>query len=54
MFPFPTYISDLPIYHPNDISLHYVAQKAHSDEIKVLLSGEGVDELFGGYSGIKQ
>ncbi|MFM4970109.1 asparagine synthase (glutamine-hydrolyzing) [Aeromonas veronii] len=49
-FPYLTYISDLPIYHPNDISLHCIASKAHADGIKVMLSGEGADELFGGYS----
>jgi len=50
VFPYLTYISDLPIYHPNDVSLHYIAEKAKFDGIKVLLSGEGADELFGGYS----
>ncbi|HDZ8835519.1 TPA: asparagine synthase (glutamine-hydrolyzing) [Aeromonas dhakensis] len=49
-FPYLTYISDLPIYHPNDISLHCIASRAHTDGIKVMLSGEGADELFGGYS----
>lgn len=50
VFPTVTYYSDLPIYHPNDISLFSISQKAHSDGIKVLLAGEGADELFGGYS----
>ncbi|MGN5134321.1 asparagine synthase-related protein [Aeromonas veronii] len=27
-FPYLTYISDLPIYHPNDISLHCIALPA--------------------------
>ncbi len=49
VFPYLTYISDLPIYHPNDVSLHYIAEKAKLDGVKVLLSGEGADELFGGY-----
>ncbi|MFQ1928303.1 asparagine synthase (glutamine-hydrolyzing) [Aeromonas veronii] len=49
-FPYLTYISDLPIYHPNDVSLHCIASKAHCNGIKVMLSGEGADELFGGYS----
>jgi asparagine synthase (glutamine-hydrolysing) len=48
--PFITYISDLPIYHPNDASLSILAKKIKTDGIKVLLSGEGADELFGGYS----
>lgn len=41
--------SDIPIYHPNDISLYAIAEKAKSDGVKVLLCGEGADELFGGY-----
>lgn len=49
-FPYLTFISDLPIYHPNDMSLHAIAKIANQDGIKVLLSGEGADELFGGYS----
>lgn len=49
-FAYITYISDMPIYHPNDISLHIVAKKAHENGVKMLLSGEGADELFGGYS----
>ena len=48
-FAYLTYISDLPIYHPNDVSLHYIAKKAFQNKVKVLLSGEGADELFGGY-----
>jgi len=50
VFPYVTYISDLPIYHPNDVSLYYIAQRAHENGVKVLLSGEGADELFGGYT----
>lgn len=49
-FAFLTYISDLPLYHPNDLCLHAIAKVAHNDGIKVMLSGEGADELFGGYS----
>jgi asparagine synthase (glutamine-hydrolysing) len=41
--------SDLPIYHPNDISLYSVCELARAHGCKVLLSGEGADELFGGY-----
>jgi asparagine synthase (glutamine-hydrolysing) len=49
-FAYLTFISDLPIYHPNDLSLNAIAKIAHQDGIKVMLSGEGADELFGGYS----
>lgn len=48
-FPYLTYISDLPIYHQNDVLLHQISKKARLDGVKVLLSGEGADELFGGY-----
>ncbi|HET6762444.1 MAG TPA: asparagine synthase (glutamine-hydrolyzing) [Longimicrobiaceae bacterium] len=41
---------DLPSYHPNDISLYSVCELAHEHGCKVLVSGEGADELFGGYS----
>lgn len=41
---------DAPSYHANDISLYSVCKLAHEDGCKVLLSGEGADELFGGYS----
>jgi asparagine synthase (glutamine-hydrolysing) len=41
---------DVPSYHANDISLYSVCKLAHEDGCKVLLSGEGADELFGGYS----
>lgn len=41
--------SDAPLYHPNDISLYSVCELARQRACKVLLSGEGADELFGGY-----
>lgn len=50
LFPRVTWHLEMPIYHPNDISLYLVAQKAQQDGIKVLLAGEGADELFGGYA----
>jgi asparagine synthase (glutamine-hydrolysing) len=37
------------MYHPSDISLYAISQKAHEHGIKSLLCGEGADELFGGY-----
>lgn len=36
-------------YHPNDVPFQLVAKRAHEDGIKVLLTGEGADELFIGY-----
>lgn len=48
--PYITYISDLPLYHPNDVSLSLVSKLVRAHGVKVLLCGEGADELFGGYS----
>lgn len=39
---------DEPITWPSSISLHFVSQLA-SQQVKVVLTGEGSDELFGGY-----
>ncbi len=39
---------DEPIAWPSSVSLFFVARLA-SDEVKVVLTGEGSDELFGGY-----
>ena len=39
---------DEPITWPSSISLHFVAKLAAS-QVKVVLTGEGSDELFGGY-----
>ena len=44
------YHNDAPSYHPNDIPLFLVCQLAQSHGKKVLISGEGADELFGGYN----
>lgn len=38
-----------PMSVPNEVLLYLVAKKAALDGIKVLLSGEGADEFFGGY-----
>lgn len=43
------YHMDEPLPNPSAIPLFYLAQFA-SREVKVVLSGEGADELFGGYS----
>ena len=39
---------DQPISHPNSLGIWLLAQKAR-ESVTVLLSGEGADELFGGY-----
>ena len=39
-----------PLTHANSVPMFQIAAAARADGIKVLLSGEGADELFGGYS----
>ena len=39
---------DEPITWPSSVSLYFVSQLA-SEQVKVVLTGEGSDELFGGY-----
>jgi asparagine synthase (glutamine-hydrolysing) len=43
-----TWIRDSPLSEPADVPLYLLSKMAHRD-VKVLLSGEGSDELFGGY-----
>ncbi|SFH57514.1 asparagine synthase (glutamine-hydrolyzing) [Pisciglobus halotolerans] len=43
------YHMDEPLSNPSAIPLYFVAQTA-SEKVKVVLSGEGADELFGGYN----
>ncbi len=42
------YYMDEPLPNPSAIPLFYLAREA-SEHVKVVLSGEGADELFGGY-----
>ena len=44
-----TWHRDGPISQPADIAIYKIAKQARSD-VKVLLSGEGSDEIFGGYA----
>lgn len=49
------YLLDLrgePMSVPNEVLLYLVSKKAAEDGVKVLLSGEGADEFFGGYDRI--
>jgi len=41
--------NEYPLTHPNSVPMMQIARLARADGIKVLLSGEGADELFGGY-----
>jgi asparagine synthase (glutamine-hydrolysing) len=43
-----TWIRDSPLSEPADVPLYLLSKMARQD-VKVLLSGEGSDELFGGY-----
>lgn len=43
------YFMDEPLPNPSALPLYFVAQTA-AKQVKVVLSGEGADELFGGYN----
>ena len=43
------YHSDLPLTHPNSVPFLLISEFARKKGVKILLSGEGADELFGGY-----
>ena len=40
---------DQPMFHPNFVGSYLITRRAAEDGLKVLLSGEGADELFLGY-----
>jgi len=44
------YHSDFPIYNLNAVAVFHICRLAREQGVKVLLAGEGGDELFGGYS----
>ena len=48
--PRAVYHSDVPLTHPNSVAYLHISQVARAHGVVVLLSGEGADELFGGYS----
>ncbi|WP_439574738.1 asparagine synthase (glutamine-hydrolyzing) [Phreatobacter sp.] len=49
LWPEAVYHADGPLFHASDMALMAVAKAASRDGFKVLLTGEGSDELFGGY-----
>lgn len=46
--PMVQYYMDEPLPNPSAIALYFLARLA-AEQVKVVLSGEGADELFGGY-----
>lgn len=40
---------EYPLTHPSSVPMSQIARLARESGVKVLLSGEGADELFGGY-----
>ena len=48
------YHEDLPLMHPNSVGVYLISKRAKSEGLSVLLSGEGADELFGGYTHYKE
>lgn len=47
------YYMDEPLADPSAVALYFVSKLASKD-VKVVLSGEGADELFGGYNTYKE
>jgi asparagine synthase (glutamine-hydrolysing) len=50
MFARTLYHNDMPLTHPNAVPMYAISRMAAGHGVKVLLSGEGADELFGGYT----
>lgn len=53
ILPTVQYHMDEPLADPSAVALYFVSQVA-SEHVKVVLSGEGADELFGGYNIYRQ
>jgi len=47
--PTAAYFKDTPLVHPNSIAILKLSQAVKDDGVKVIMSGEGADEVFGGY-----
>lgn len=45
---------DEPVGDPACLPMHFVSRAAHADGIKVVLVGEGSDEVFGGYDDLRR
>lgn len=44
------WLEDLPMGHANSVAYYLISEVARDRGVKVLQSGEGADELFGGYA----
>ncbi len=53
IIPHTQYLMDEPLADPAAIALYFVSRLA-SDQVRVVLSGEGADELFAGYNIYKE
>lgn len=42
---------EMPLFSPTDVPMTLLAKRVRTNGMKVVLSGEGSDELFGGYAG---
>jgi asparagine synthase (glutamine-hydrolysing) len=49
LWPKALYHFEIPDAHQSTVSLYLMSKQAREHGVKVLLSGEGADELFGGY-----
>jgi asparagine synthase (glutamine-hydrolysing) len=47
--PIATYYKDTPLVHPNSVAILKLSQAIRANKVTVILSGEGADEVFGGY-----
>jgi asparagine synthase (glutamine-hydrolysing) len=45
-----TWLEDMPLTHANSVGYHLISQVARRHGTIVVLTGEGADELFGGYA----
>ncbi len=49
MLPEIQYHMDEPQANPSTLPLYFLSKLAHDNGVTVILSGEGADEIFGGY-----
>jgi len=48
--PLTAFLEDLPLTHANSVAYQLISKTAREHGVPVVLTGEGADELFGGYS----